>query len=84
MPSRCAIVAVAGWLALGGASLAGDEATGRPTPIGHVSREVSPAGFVYTEAPGVPTVPPELRKRHRPILNHKPAPKRFAPAARTG
>ena len=81
MPLRFAALAVAGWLALGGASLAGDdakpEATGKPTPIGDASHAVSPAGFVYTEA-GAPTVPPELRRHHRPALSRRPASRRSA------
>jgi len=87
MPLRFAALAAAGWLALGAASFAGDdaklEATGKPTPIGDVSHSVSPVGFVYTEA-GAPTVPPELRRHRRPALSHRPAPKKNALAARTG
>ncbi len=88
MPLRYATLAVAGWLALGAASVAGDEAkpeaTGKPTPIGDVSHAVSPVGFIYTEAPGAPNVPPELRRRHRAPLSHKPAPKKIGPTAPTG
>ncbi|MEJ0040938.1 MAG: hypothetical protein WDM81_01325 [Rhizomicrobium sp.] len=70
-----AAIALAAWLTLFGIAdahpvplAAQSAATGKPTPIGRMSHDVSPAGFVYTEAPGAPGVPPELQghKRHRP------------------
>ncbi|MEJ0028103.1 MAG: hypothetical protein WDN01_18915 [Rhizomicrobium sp.] len=81
---RAAIV-FAAWLTLVGFAAAHPvplaaqaAATGMPTPIGRLSHDVSPAGFVYTEAPGAPGVPPELqgRKRHRPHPANRGMPRR--------
>ncbi len=86
MLSRLAVFAVAGWLVLGGAALADGipavvpAATGEPLRIGNVSHDVSPAGFVYTVAPGAPAAPPELRRspRHRNPGMAKPVPRKHA------
>jgi len=80
---RSAVVAVAGWLVLGGLALADSartpvpEATDKPLQIGRVSHDVSPVGFVYTEAPGAPGVPPDVRRpRHHRTTPAKPVPTR--------
>ena len=80
---RSAVLAVAGWLMLGGLALSDGarahepEATGKPLQIGRVSHDVSPIGFVYTEAPGVPGVPPDVRRpRHHRTTRAKPVPTR--------
>jgi len=84
---RPAVLAVAVWLELGVGTLADGApsvvplATGEPTRIGNVSHDVSPAGFVYTVAPGAPAAPPELRRsmRHRNPNPVKPVPRKHGP-----
>lgn len=70
---RGVVLAVAAWLAAAGSpACAADRhreaaaATGEPTPIGHLSHDVGSAGYVYTQAPGMPGVPPEPGRRHKP------------------
>jgi hypothetical protein len=64
-------IAALAFVALASAARAGDDhiATDRPMPIGHVSRDSSPVGFTYTEAPGDFATPAAARGhfRHRPV-----------------
>ncbi|MEI9990829.1 MAG: hypothetical protein WDM86_12390 [Rhizomicrobium sp.] len=84
-----AAIAVAAWLAATGFASAHAEhpapqieATGRPTPIGHVSRDVSPVGFTYTEARAGFGVPAAPMRRGRHLLHHAAPPRKSAPRPR--
>lgn len=78
-PRRIAAM-VAATIALAAPAVAGVRsdagiATGRPTPIGQVSHEVSPIGYTYKTAPGAvwAPIPAPRHARHRPLTASRTA-----------